>query len=84
MLFAYILFPFVGCLVIAIGVLTAIFNERSSRIQRKYVENFTLFGRYTSKLYTPEFMRGCGILIASFGVVWLTIVLVILFAGKQS
>jgi hypothetical protein len=30
------------------------------------------------------FMRGGGILIASFGVVWLTVVLVIWFAGTRS
>jgi hypothetical protein len=29
MLLVDILFPFVGCLVIAFGVLTAVFNERS-------------------------------------------------------
>ena len=82
MLFVMILFPTVGCVVIAFGVLTAVFNERSSRIQRKYIENFTLFGRWTSRLYTPERVRGGGILIASFGVIWLALVLIILFAGK--
>jgi hypothetical protein len=43
------------------------------------VENFTLFGRWSSTFYTPETVRVFGILISSFGVIWLIIALAILF-----
>jgi hypothetical protein len=79
-----LIFPIVGVLIVIFGVLTAVFNERSARIQKRYDENFTLFGRWTSKWVTPGFMRVCGILLATFGMVYLTLGLVTLFSSLRS
>jgi hypothetical protein len=71
-----ILFPLMGLLIIAVGVLTAVFNERWTNMQNKW--------NWTWRAGTPEFTRGFGAIVAFFGVIFLTFSLVILFAGKQS
>jgi hypothetical protein len=76
-----IFFPLVGCLVIAFGVLTAVFSERSARIQQR-MSLLRLFGRDPAKVYTPELMRGMGAVIGLFGVIWLGLYLAAMYGSK--
>jgi hypothetical protein len=79
-----LVFPIAGLVAITIGVLTAVFNERSAKMQKWYAENLTLFGHWTSRWVTPGRVRVGGIFIAAFGVVYLSLSPVILFASLRS
>ena len=75
-----IVFPIIGCAIVAAGVLMAVFKERAAKVQEALYD-FTLLGRLLPTAITPDFSRVLGIIIASFGSLWLLLVLLIFTVG---
>jgi hypothetical protein len=75
-----IVFPMIGCAVIAVGVLMVVFKERAAKIQEA-LNDLTVLGRLLPTAITPEFARVSGIIIASFGGLWLLGVVLIVIVS---